>query len=470
MQWSDEGLVLSVRAHGETSAIAEVFTRDQGRALGLVRGGRSRRIRPVLQPGNHVEVVWKARLEEHLGNLTVELREGFAATALESRMDLAGLSSMCALLRLLPERDPHRSLYEVTLFVLGYFGQPDIWPALMARWELELLEELGFGLDLTKCAATGAKDDLTFVSPKSATAVSADAGAAYADRLLRLPRFLLPGSHREASTVDVLDAYNRDGFLAPVRIMSPEKAEAIRQQFEAAERDHPEVLEKRGRSNAHLVFPFLDEIVHDPFLLDCVEDLIGSAIGVWGSVLFIKEAHDPGFVTWHQDFTYNGLEPHEGTSAWLALTPSTLESGCMRMIPGTHKQGMFTHRDTFGENNILTRGQTIEGIDESTAVDLALQPGEVSFHHPRTVHASAPNRSDQRRLGFTIQSYLPPHVVQTKGDGYVQYGRGDDVFRNMLEVRRPTGTLVPDELEMRARINDLWTEQLYDGAEKRREL
>ncbi|MEL7544614.1 MAG: DNA repair protein RecO [Pseudomonadota bacterium] len=225
MQWSDEGLVLSVRPHGETSAIAEVFTRDQGRALGLVRGGRSRRIRPVLQPGNHVEVVWKARLEEHLGNLTVELRDGFAATALENRLELAGLSSMCALLRLLPERDPHRGLYEVTLFVFGYFGEPDIWPALMARWEMELLEELGFRLDLTKCAATGARDNLAFVSPKSATAVSADAGADYADRLLRLPRFLLPGSNREATTRDVLDALALTGYFLHRDVLEPRGVE-----------------------------------------------------------------------------------------------------------------------------------------------------------------------------------------------------------------------------------------------------
>ncbi|MEL7544613.1 MAG: phytanoyl-CoA dioxygenase family protein [Pseudomonadota bacterium] len=273
-----------------------------------------------------------------------------------------------------------------------------------------------------------------------------------------------------ALTQTQVDDYNRDGFLAPVRVMSEAQAALVRETVEAAERDHPEALEARGRNNPHLVFPFLDEIAHDSFLLDCVEDLIGPEIRIWGTLFFIKEAHDPGFVTWHQDFTYNGLEPHEGTSAWIALTPSTLESGCMRMIPGTHTQGMFAHRDTFGEDNILTRGQTIDGLDEDAAVDLVLQPGEASFHHPRTVHASAPNKSSERRIGFTIQSYLPPNVQQVKGDGYVQYARGTDRSGPMKEVARPASTLEPRQLEIRSRINDLWAEQLYDGAKKQRDL
>lgn len=221
MQWTDEGLVLSVRPHGETSAIAEVFTRQQGRALGLVRGGRSRRIRPVLQPGNHVDVVWKARLEEHLGQMTFELRRGYAADALESRLELAGLSSMCALLRALPERDPHRNLYEVTLFVFSFFDDADVWPALMARWELELLDELGFGIDLTKCAATGVTDDLHYVSPKSGCAVSSEAGSPYADKLLALPAFLLGGEDRQATPQDVCDALTLTGYFLSRDVFEP---------------------------------------------------------------------------------------------------------------------------------------------------------------------------------------------------------------------------------------------------------
>jgi len=190
MQWSDEGIILSVKAHGETAAVAEIFTRAHGRHLGLVHGGRSRKLRPILQTGNHVDATWKARLAEHLGHVTVELRKGYAAQAMDDVLALAGLSSLCGLSRLLPERDPHPALFEVALFVLGYLDEPDVWPALMVRWELALLDELGFGLDLAACAATGANDNLIYVSPKSGRAVSASAGADYKDRLLKLPGFL----------------------------------------------------------------------------------------------------------------------------------------------------------------------------------------------------------------------------------------------------------------------------------------
>lgn len=191
MHWTDEGVILSVRPHGETAAVAEIFTRSHGRHLGLVHGGRSGRLRPVLQTGNHVEAVWRARLAEHLGQVKVELRRGYAALVMGDALALAGLSSMCALARLLPERDPHPSLFEVTLFVLGFLDERTVWPALMVRWELALLDELGFGLDLSSCAATGTKQDLIYVSPKSGRAVSAAAGEPYRDKLLRLPTYLV---------------------------------------------------------------------------------------------------------------------------------------------------------------------------------------------------------------------------------------------------------------------------------------
>ena len=173
MEWSDEALILSVRPHGETASVVELLTRDNGRHLGLVHGGRSRRHRPVLQIGNYIEATWKARLADHLGHLTVELRRGFAAEVMEDAAGLAGLTSLTALARLLPERDPHANLFEVSLFVLGFLDDPTVWPALYVRWEVALLEELGYGLDLTRCAATGTTEDLTFVSPKSGRAVIA---------------------------------------------------------------------------------------------------------------------------------------------------------------------------------------------------------------------------------------------------------------------------------------------------------
>ncbi|MEZ5908071.1 MAG: DNA repair protein RecO [Hyphomicrobiaceae bacterium] len=221
MEWSDEAVVLSVRPHGETAAVAELFTRAHGRHLGLVHGGRSRRLRPLLQTGNHVSATWKARLADNLGHLTLELLEPHAAKLLDDPPALAALGSMASLARLLAERDPHPSLFEVTLFVLGFMGDRDVWPALLVRWELALLEELGFGLDLTTCAATGGSDDLVYVSPRTGRAVSREAGAPYAERLLALPGFLAPAGIRTASREDVRAGFALTGYFLEARILRP---------------------------------------------------------------------------------------------------------------------------------------------------------------------------------------------------------------------------------------------------------
>lgn len=190
MEWRDEGIILSVRSHGETSAIAEIFTVEHGRSMGLVRGGRSRHMRPVLQPGNLVSMTWRARLEDHLGNFVLEplsLRAGFI---MENALRLSGLASLVALAQVLPEREPHGKLYEASRIVLEAIDQDHLWPALMVRWEMGLLDELGFGLDLSKCASTGATDNLIYVSPRTGKAVSRNAGQPYHDRLFELPMFL----------------------------------------------------------------------------------------------------------------------------------------------------------------------------------------------------------------------------------------------------------------------------------------
>ena len=218
MRWSDEALILSVRPHGETAAIVEVFARGHGRTLGLVHGGQSRTRRPVLQIGNHVDVTWRARLAEQLGQMQLELRTGYAAQMLNDRAGLAVLAAMAALMRYLPERDPHENLFEISMFVLGYLAEPEVWPALYVRWELALLDDLGFGLDLTACAATGTREDLIYVSPKSGKAVSAAAGAPYKDKLLPLPPFLR-GKHPGApSLADVLDGLRLTAFFLTVRL------------------------------------------------------------------------------------------------------------------------------------------------------------------------------------------------------------------------------------------------------------
>ncbi|MFN0217495.1 MAG: DNA repair protein RecO [Hyphomicrobium sp.] len=224
MHWTDEGIVLSVRPHGETAAVVELMTRAHGRSLGLVHGGRSRKQRPVLQIGNHVDATWKARLADHLGHWTLELRRGFAAEAFADAAALAALQSMTSLTRLLPERDPHPNLYEITLFVLGFMSDATVWPALMVRWELALLEELGFGLDLSQCAATGANDALIYVSPKTGRAVSASAGEPYRDRLLALPQFLTKQRGGGVTNADVLSGLKLTGHFLEARVLTPRDA------------------------------------------------------------------------------------------------------------------------------------------------------------------------------------------------------------------------------------------------------
>ena len=222
MQWDDEALILSVRPHGETAAIVEVLTRAHGRYLGLVHGARSRRNRPVLQIGNQVDVTWKARLAEHLGHMAVELRHGYAAEVMGDRLALAGLSALTAMARLLPERDPHPNLYEVSMFVMGFLSDTSVWPALYVRWELALLEELGFALDLAECAATGAREELVYVSPRTGRAVSRDAGQPYAERMLPLPPFLL--GNRRAGAIeegDELRGLELTGHFIERRVLQP---------------------------------------------------------------------------------------------------------------------------------------------------------------------------------------------------------------------------------------------------------
>jgi DNA repair protein RecO (recombination protein O) len=219
MNWTDEAIILSVRPHGETAAVVEVLSREHGRHLGLVHGGRSRRLRPVLQMGNHVDATWRARLPEQLGFLSVELRRGYAGEAMNDPAALSALTSLVAMARLLPERDPHPSLFEVTLFVLSFIDDIGVWPALLVRWEVALLAELGFGLDLSACAAGGGNDGLAYVSPKSGQAVSASAGEPYRDKLLRLPPFLARSGSGGVSEGDILDGLRLTGYFLEHRVL-----------------------------------------------------------------------------------------------------------------------------------------------------------------------------------------------------------------------------------------------------------
>jgi DNA repair protein RecO (recombination protein O) len=207
MEWRDDGLIIGARKHGETGVVVELMTARHGRHLGLVRGGRSRRMRPVLQAGNSVEATWRARLDEHLGSFSVEGTSLRAADVMGSGQALDAVHLTGALLRLLPERDPHPMLYEAALVIADNATRPGIAPALLVRFELGILSELGFGLDLSLCAATGASVELIYVSPKSGRAVSRAAGEPYRDRLLALPPFLSGGPDTIPSVQDVLEGF-----------------------------------------------------------------------------------------------------------------------------------------------------------------------------------------------------------------------------------------------------------------------
>jgi len=220
MDWQDEGILLSARPLGEANAVVEIFTAVHGRHLGLVRGGRSRRLRPLLQPGNLLAVTWRARLADYLGSFAVELLDARAARMLDSETALAAIGSLAALSKLLPERDPHPDLYRGAISVLAALEDGDLWPGLLVRWELALLQDIGFGLDLGECAATGAADELVFVSPKSGRAVSREAGSPFSDRLLVLPLFLLD-AEAAARPEDVLAGFALTGHFLERHALAP---------------------------------------------------------------------------------------------------------------------------------------------------------------------------------------------------------------------------------------------------------
>lgn len=231
MQWTDEGIVLGTRGHGESSVILELFTRDHGRHLGLVRGGRSRRMQPVLQPGNTLHATWSARLDEHLGAYVVEAGTSRAARLMEARAGVAGITLVAALARLMPEREPHGGLFEALELIADALPEVEVAAPLIVRLELEVLQDLGFGLDLTECAASGTTENLAYVSPKSSRAVSREAGEPWRDRLLPLPGFLR--GEGGADTVAIRDGFRLTGhFLArhvyePRGLAMPDSREAF---------------------------------------------------------------------------------------------------------------------------------------------------------------------------------------------------------------------------------------------------
>ncbi|MDC1177714.1 phytanoyl-CoA dioxygenase family protein [Candidatus Pelagibacter sp.] len=264
-----------------------------------------------------------------------------------------------------------------------------------------------------------------------------------------------------------LKQYKDEGFVSPINIFSKEKAKKIRNEIELIEKDLPEELEKSGRYNAHLISPLLDEVTHYPKILDAVQSLIGEDILVCGTTLFIKNPNEKGFVSYHQDAKYIGLEPHNWVTAWVAITDSNEHNGCMRMWSGSHKDNLKQHNQKFNEGNLLTRGQTVMNVPIKETTPLILTAGQMSLHHPTTVHGSDLNKSNDRRIGFVIQSYIGTNVKQVLGKNSVQLARGEDKFNFHEMIGRTKSLMDESDLELKKQENDYLQEIFYKGSGKK---
>lgn len=266
---------------------------------------------------------------------------------------------------------------------------------------------------------------------------------------------------------DQVAAFRRDGFVFPLRVLSVEDAARYRACLEAHEARSGGPLSSNYRHKSHLLFTWVDELVHHPTVLDAVEDLIGPDILCWSTSFFIKEAASPGFVSWHQDSTYWGLEPDDVVTAWIALSPATLASGCMYFMPGSHTLAQLPHVDTFHPDNLLSRGQEIAvEVDETRAVAVPLAPGEMSLHHIKLVHGSGANQTGDRRIGVAIR-YIPPTVRQTKVRDHALLVRGVDRYHHFDAESRPRADLDDAAVAMHARAIGQQIQALYEGTDKR---
>jgi len=264
-------------------------------------------------------------------------------------------------------------------------------------------------------------------------------------------------------------SYHEQGYLFPLRVFPAEVAERYRRQLEAFEAEGGEVRQAL-RHKPHLLFTFLDQLARNDAVLDAVEGVIGPNILCWASSFFTKEPHSENFISWHQDLTYWGLDPADIVTAWIALSPSTVASGCMRVIPGTHNQEVVPHKDTFAERNMLSRGQEIAvEVDEAKAVDVVLQPGEMSLHHVKLFHGSNPNRSPDRRIGFAVR-YVPTYVRQTAGAAGVRDSamlvRGVDSYRNFEHESPPAADLDPAAVAQHKAVCERQAQILFRGTDR----
>ena len=269
-------------------------------------------------------------------------------------------------------------------------------------------------------------------------------------------------------TDEQMDSYRLKGFLFPIQVMDMEEARQYRIRLEACETQHPDYMTGIKRQKLHLVTTWMAELICWPNILDAVEDILGPNLLCWQTSLFIKEVNDPGFVSLHQDGNYWGLSSQEVVTAWLALSPSTVESGCMKMLAGSHKWHGVQHKDTFEKNNLLTRGQTMQvDMDDSQATHVTVEPGQISLHHVNIAHASEPNKANDRRIGIAIR-YVTPTVRQMTGiPDSATLVRGEDRIGNFeLEVL-PSFDFDPLAVALHERVTATRSGFIYKDAVQR---
>ena len=267
-----------------------------------------------------------------------------------------------------------------------------------------------------------------------------------------------------------LKQYEDEGFVSPINIFSNNKANEIRKEIELIEKKKPQELNKSGRYNAHLISPLLDQVTHDSKILDAVQSIIGKNILVCGTTLFIKNPKEKGFVSYHQDAKYIGLKPYNWVTAWIAITDSNEHNGCMRMWAGSHKDNLKDHDQMFNEGNLLTRGQTVKNVPSNKTMPLILKAGQMSLHHPKVVHGSDLNKSEDRRIGFVIQSYIGTNVKQTLGKNSVQLARGIDNFNYHKKIKRPKELMNKEDIKTKKKENNELQKIFYSGSSKKSEF
>ncbi len=263
-----------------------------------------------------------------------------------------------------------------------------------------------------------------------------------------------------------LKQYEDQGYISPIEVLSSSEALEARREIELIEKKMPNEIDNAGRYNVHLISPKLDSIVHNSKILDVVECIIGKNILVCSTTLFIKNPNEQGFVSYHQDAKYIGLEPHNWVTAWVALTDSNENNGCMKMWPKSHLN-IKDHNEKFNEGNLLTRGQTVENVPEDEVKSIELKAGQMSLHHPRIVHGSGINKSDDRRIGFVIQSYIGTNVKQTLGKNSVQVARGEDKYHYHDVIHRTNALMSDESILLRKKENDHLQEIFYKGAKQK---